>query len=152
MYNGQLTTYYVLFILKSTAVKNVLLFLNNFLPFLPLYSLIGRFRSMWDDAYFSFWIHLTFSLTVRVKDRNSPWHVYLRKTMQLNCIQLAGEYTPWVPNLIFSNFYANWMKTTPTRRIQLKMRFFFSLLTSIQDKSPWDSDAVFIIFCNFCLP
>ena len=54
--------------------------------------LIDRFRSIRNDAHFPFWIHLTFSLTIREKDRNSPWHVYLRKTkMQLNCIQLAGN-------------------------------------------------------------
>ena len=56
--------------------------------------LIGRFRSIRNNAHFPFWIHLTFNfyLTIREKNRNSHWHVYLRKTkMQLNCIQLAGN-------------------------------------------------------------
>ena len=61
------------FFFLSISVKNVLLFtfVDYFLLLTLWRPLIGRLRSIWNDAHFPFWIHLTFVWTVREKDRNS---------------------------------------------------------------------------------
>ena len=112
----------------NISVKNVLLFLDYFLLLTLWRPLIGRFRSMWNDAHFPFWIHLTFGLTFKEQDRNSPWHVYLRKIkfqLNKNSIQLTGKCAPWVPNLILAIFMPTGWKRPQQGGFNTKCVVFF---------------------------